>query len=84
MTVTNPRITARNLDQMRLDVGPAGLPGLQVEIDLEARLFLTERTRDLDDDGPVTVDMDLALGAPQELQELVTGFWVHLDPQYCP
>jgi hypothetical protein len=24
------------------------------------------------------------LGAPQELQELVTGFWVHLDPQYCP
>jgi acetyl-CoA carboxylase carboxyltransferase component len=66
---------------MRLDVGAAGLPGLQVEIDLEARLFLAERVRDLDDEGPVIVDMDLAFGTPQELQELLAGFWVHLDPQ---
>jgi hypothetical protein len=66
---------------MRLDVGAAGLPGLHVQVDLEARLFFAERVRDLDDDGPVIIDMDLAFGTPQELQELLAGFWGHLDPQ---
>jgi len=66
---------------MRLDVGATGLPGLQVQVDLEASLFVAERVRDLDDDGPVIVDMDLAFGTPQELQELLAGFWGHLDPQ---
>ena len=66
---------------MRLDVGAAGLPGLQVQVDLEASLLLAGRVRDLDDDGPVIVDMDLAFGTPQELQELLAGFWGYLDPQ---
>ena len=65
---------------MRFDVGAAGLPGLQVQVDLEASLFVVS-VRDLDDDGPVIVDMDLAFGTPQELQELLAGFWGHLDPQ---
>jgi hypothetical protein len=69
---------------MRLDVGAARLPSLQVQVDLEASLFLAERVRDLDDDRPVILDMDLAFGTPQELQELLTGFWVYLDPQCCP
>ena len=68
---------------MSLDVGAAGLPGLQVQVDLEASLLLADRVRDLDDDRPVFIDMDLAFGTPQELQELLTGFWVHLDPQSC-
>ena len=69
---------------MRLDVGAAGLPGLQVQVDLEASLLLAERVRDLDDERPVVLDMDLTVGAPQELQELLTGVWVHLYPQSCP
>ena len=66
---------------MRLDVGAAGLPGLQVQVDLEASLLLAWRVRDLDDERPVVIDMDLAFGTPQELQELLAGFWGHLDPQ---
>ena len=69
---------------MRLDVRAAGLPGLEIEVDLEARLILAEGVRDLDDNSPVFLDMGLALGAPQELQELLAGFWVHLYPHVPP
>ena len=68
---------------MSLDVGMAGLPGLQVQIDFQAGLVLV-RVRDLDDDGVVAVRAGLAIGAPQELEELLTGFWVHLDPHIPP
>jgi acetyl-CoA carboxylase carboxyltransferase component len=69
---------------VRLDVGAARLPGLQVEVDLEARLLLAEGVRDLDDHAPVLLDTGLTVGAPQELQELLTGFWVHLYPHVPP
>jgi acetyl-CoA carboxylase carboxyltransferase component len=69
---------------VRLDIGAAGLPGLQVEVDLEARLLLAEGVRDLDDHAPVVLDTGLTVGAPQELQELLTGFWVHLYPHVPP
>ena len=69
---------------MSLDVGMVGLPGLQVQVDLQAGLVLV-RVRDLDDDGVVVVvRTGLAIGAPQELEELLTGFWVHLDPHIPP
>jgi len=52
---------------MSLDVGVAGLPGLQVQVDLEAGLIVTG-VRDLDDDGSVAVRAGLAIGPPQELE----------------
>jgi hypothetical protein len=45
---------------MSVDVGVAGLPGLQVQIDLQAGLILAG-IRDLDDDGTVAVRSSLAL-----------------------
>ena len=56
-----------NLEQVSLDVRVARLPGLQVEIDLEARLVLVG-VRDLDEDGSVAIGVGLAFGAPQELE----------------
>jgi hypothetical protein len=51
-----------------VSVEVTGLPGLQVEIDLEARLVLGDLVRDLDDDSSVAVDAGLTVGAPQELE----------------
>ena len=71
---------------MRFDVRPAGLPGLQVQVDLEPRLVVAERVRDLDDDGLVAIRAGLAIDSPQELEELLLGRWVHLNPHgppYC-
>ena len=56
------------LDQMRFDVRVARLPRLQVQIDLEPRLLVAERVRDLDDDGPVAICVGLAFDSPQELE----------------
>jgi hypothetical protein len=69
---------------MRLHVGMARLPGLQVEVDLEPRLLFAEGLRDLDEDGRVAVRAGLAFDSPQELEELLTCIWVHLDPQSVP
>ena len=69
---------------MGFDVRVARLPGLQVQIDLEARLLLTQRVRDLDEEGAVAVRAGLAIDSPQELEELLTCSWVHLDPQTVP
>jgi acetyl-CoA carboxylase carboxyltransferase component len=66
------------------DVRPAGLPGLQVKVDLHAGLILAESVRDLDDDCLVAVRAGLAICAPQELEELLLGIWVHLDPHDPP
>jgi hypothetical protein len=46
----------------------ARLPGLQVQIDLEARLLVAERVRDLDEDGTVAIRAGLAIDSPQELE----------------
>ena len=56
------------LDQMRFDIRVARLPRLQVQIDLEPRLLVAERVRDLDDDGPVAICVGLAFDSPQELE----------------
>lgn len=56
------------LEQMRFDVRVARLPRLQVQIDLEARLLVAERVRDLDEDGTVAVGAGLAIDSPQELE----------------
>ncbi len=69
---------------MSFDVRPAGLPGLQVEVDLHARLILAESVRDLDKDCLVAVRTGLTICAPQELEELLLGIWVHLDPHGSP
>jgi hypothetical protein len=69
---------------MRFDVRMARLPRLQVQVDLEARLLLPERVGDLDEDRVGTVRMGLAFHSPQELEELLTCIWVHLDPQSVP
>ena len=69
---------------MRFDVRVARLPRLQVQIDLEPRLLFAERVRDLDEDGPVAIRLGLAIDSPQELEELFTCIWVHLDPQSVP
>ena len=71
-----PHIGTRNagpdpragLDQVRFDVRVARLPGLQVQIDLEARLLVAERVRDLDEDGTVAIRAGLAIDSPQELE----------------
>ena len=52
---------------MRVDVGAAGPPGLQVQVDLEASLRLSG-VRDLDDDGSVTVGAGFAIGMPEKLE----------------
>ena len=52
---------------MRLDVRVAGLPGLEIEVDLEASLVVGG-VRDLDDYGSVAIRVGLALGTPQELE----------------
>jgi hypothetical protein len=70
------------LKQVRFDVWVTGLPGLDVQLDLEPGLFLAVRVRDLDDHAPVVIDASDAVGTPQELQELLTGFWVYLDPHF--
>ena len=72
------------LDQVRFDVGVAGLPRLDVQLDLEPSLFFAVRVRDLDDHAPVVLDTGNAVGTPQELQELLAGFWVYLYPQCSP
>jgi len=69
---------------VRFDVGPARLPGLDVQVDLQARLLLAQRVRDLDDHGLVAVSSGLAICAPQELEELLLCLWVHLDPHGPP
>ena len=56
------------LDQVRFDVRVARLPRLQVQIDLQPRLLVAERVRDLDDDGPVPICVGLAFDSPQELE----------------
>jgi len=71
---------------MRFDVRPAGLPRLQVQVDLEPRLILTVSVRDLDEDGAVAIRAGLTICTPQELEELLLGLWVHLNPHgppYC-
>jgi len=71
---------------MRLDVWVARLPGLEVEVDLEARLLLAGGVRDLDDEGAVVLCPNFAVGSPQELQQLLSGFWIYLNfhfPPYC-
>ena len=65
---------------MCFDVRPAGLPRLEVEIDLETGLILPESVRDLDDYRLVAIRTGLTICAPQELEELLLGIWVHLDP----
>jgi hypothetical protein len=72
------------LDQMRFDVRVARLPRLEIEVDLEARLLLAQGVRDLDEDSPVAVRVGLAFDSPQELEELLTCIWVHLNPQSDP
>jgi len=69
---------------MRFDVRVARLPGLQVQVDLEPRLLLARGARDLDEDGTVAFRAGLAFDSPQELEELLTCIWVHLDPQSSP
>jgi hypothetical protein len=53
---------------MGFDVRVARLPRLQVQIDLEPRLLVAERIRDLDDDGPFAICVGLAFDSPQELE----------------
>jgi len=79
-----PMSTIPRSDQVCFDVRVARLPRLEVEIDLEARLLLAEGVRDLDEDGPVAVRVGLAFDSPQELEELLTCIWVHLNPQSVP
>ena len=64
---------------MSLDVRVAGLPGLQVEIDLQTRLVVGS-VRDLDDDGSVAIGAGFTICAPEELEQLLAGIWVNLDP----
>ena len=59
---------------MRVNVGATRLPGLEVEVDLHPRLFLAERSRNLDDERAVVFDRHLAVGAPQEVEEILPGF----------
>jgi len=66
------------------DVRVARLPGLQVQVDLEPRLLFSERVRDLDKEGTVAIRAGLAFDSPQELEELLTCIWVHLNPQSSP
>jgi hypothetical protein len=69
---------------MRFDVRTARLPGLQVQVDLEAGLLLAQRVRDLDENGTIAVRVGLAIDSPQELEKLLTCIWVHLNPQSVP
>ena len=69
---------------MRFHVRVARLPGLQVQVDLEACLFLAQGVGNLDEDRVGAVRMRVAFHSPQELQELLTCIWVHLDPQSVP
>ncbi|HMI98802.1 MAG TPA: hypothetical protein VK488_03115 [Gaiellaceae bacterium] len=52
---------------MSLDIGVARLPGLQVQVDLQAGLIVSG-IGDLDDDGSVAVSAGLAIGPPEELE----------------
>lgn len=51
------------LQQMSLDIGVAGLPGHQVQVDLQPGL-IASGVRDLDDDGSFAVRASLAFDAP--------------------
>ena len=53
---------------MSLDVRATGLPRLEVEVDLHARLLLADRAGDLDHDSVVTIRPGLAIDAPKELE----------------
>lgn len=65
---------------MSVHLGPARLPGLEIEVDLEPRLLLAERSRNRDDNRVVALDRDLAVGSPQEIDEILPGFGWDLNP----
>ena len=56
-----------DLQEMSLDVGVAGPPGLEVQVDLQAGLVLS-RVRDFDDDDFVPVRVGLAVRTPQVVE----------------
>jgi len=72
-----------SLEQMSLDIGVTGLPGLQIEVDLEPRLRVSG-VRDLDNDGSVAVGAGLTISTPEELEQLLAGIRVNLNPHVSP
>ncbi len=47
-------------------------------------MFIAERIGDLDDECSLVLGTSLAVSAPQELDELLTGFWMHLNLHRSP
>lgn len=65
---------------MRVDLGMAGLPRLEIEVDFHPRLLVAVRGGDFDDYCRVAVSLGPAIGAPQELEEILARFGWYLDP----
>jgi len=65
---------------LQLHVGVAGLPGLEVQVDLHARLLLAQCGRNAHDHGRVILRLRLTIGSAKELEELLPCFWSHFNP----
>jgi hypothetical protein len=62
----------------------ARLPRLQVQVDLEPRLLVADRVRDVHEHCVIPIRVGLTFHSPQELEKLLTCIWVHLNPQAVP
>ena len=65
---------------MRVNLGMARLPSLEVEVDFHPGLLVAVRGGDFDDQCRVAVSLGPAVGAPQELEEVLARFGWYLDP----
>ena len=75
---------SRSLEHVSPDLGVAGLPRLQIQIDLHARLLFSESFRDLDEQSPLVLEVGLAMCSPKELEEVLASIWMHLNPHRPP
>jgi len=69
---------------MCLHIRMARLPGLEVEIDLQARLVLADRVRNGYDKSAVVLDPNRAIDPLEELDELLADVFVYLNSHRPP
>jgi len=65
---------------MRFYIGVAGLPGLEIEVNLHPSLFLTEGVGHFHDQCEVVFHLSLAVGTSKELKDLLPCFRWYMNP----